>query len=183
MKEKESKKKAAAEERKRSGSFDKAVAEYEKAMRLFHKRSFEEAKSHFESVIEKYGAELEICQLCRTYLRAIEEQLQPKKPRPKTAEDYYLLGQLEHGSGDHKSAIERFEKALDLSPGDERVLYALAAAAARLGGQKQSLDALRSAIQKNPDNRLRAARDEDFDAFDELQEFLQLIQKEEGARA
>ncbi len=182
MKEKQDKKKP-VEEKKRSGSYDKAVAEYEKGMKLVHKRAFADAKAHFEGVLEKYPGELEICERASIYLRIIEEQVSPKKPRPKSADDHYLLGVLEHNGGEYKSAIAQFEKALEMVPGDDRYLYALAASYARSGMDREAIKTLRDALSKNKDVRHMASRDEDFDSLESSDEFMALIQRETAGSA
>jgi tetratricopeptide (TPR) repeat protein len=185
MKERANQKRKAApqETKKRSGTFDKALAEYEKGIRQVHKRAWDEARAHFKEVLESHAEELEICERARSYLRIVEEQISPRKPRPKTADDHYLLGVLEHNGGEWKNAIHEFEKALQMGPGDERVLYALAASHARAGNEKDALASLRKAIDRSRDNAARAARDEDFEALDADPEFLELTEPVGSGRA
>ncbi|MFN7971877.1 MAG: tetratricopeptide repeat protein [Acidobacteriota bacterium] len=175
---KEQKKSPPADPKKRSGSFDKAVADYEKAMKLFHKRDFAGAKAHFEDVVGKHDGEIEVCERAAIYARICEEQIAPKKPRPKSADDHYLLGVLEHNGGEYGSAIAQFHKALDLAPSDDRYRYALAASHARAGQSDEAMKALTAAVSANEENRILAALDEDFDGLEDDERFINLTRAE-----
>lgn len=178
---KETKKKTAPTPH-RSGTFDKAVADYEKAVKLIHKQSYDQAKDQLEQVLEKHSGELEICERATMYLRFVARHLQPK-PRPKDADDYYLLGQLEHNAGDYEAAVKDHKKAQELAPGDDRITYALAATYARQGKTDEAMAALREAVARSRENRFLAFRDEDFDIFDESDEFLELTQQLDEAES
>lgn len=177
---KEQKKKPAVDPKKRSGSFDKAVVDYEKGMKLFHKRDFAGAKSQFADVLEKHEPEMEVCERARVYLRICEEQVNPKKPRPKTADDHYFFGVLEHNGGEYGNAIAQFHKALELAPQEDRYRYALAASHAKAGQSDEAMKALTAAIQANEENRILAALDEDFDALEDDERFMALTRTYPG---
>lgn len=170
MKKSEQKKKS-PETPKRSGTFDKAVVDYEKAMKHFHKRAWEEAERGFEEVLAKHGVEIAICERAAAHLRICKEQQGHAKPRAKSADEHYLLGILELNSGDPDKAIHELEKVLEGNPKDDRAHYAMAAAYARLGKEEQALGALKEAIGRSRESLYLAQRDPDFESLQDSPDF------------
>lgn len=170
MKKTEQKKKA-AEPPKRSGTYDKAVVDYEKAMKHFHKRAWEDAERGFEEVIAKHSVEIAICERAAAHLRTVKEQRGHARPRAKNADEHYLLAVLELNGGELEKAHHELEKVLEASPKDDRAHYVMAAVYARQGKEEQALGALKEAISRSRESLYLAQRDPDFESLQDSPEF------------
>ena len=161
--------------RKRSGTYDKAVADYEKAMKIFHKRQFKEAGKAFTAILEKHAVEIEVCDRARTLAKACAAQVGPDQPKLKTADDHYLAGVMAHNSGDFDAAIGFYEKGLSMEPKDDRLHYVMAASLARAGRDDDAVAALTEASKRNQENLILAERNADFEALAENPQFEALV--------
>lgn len=138
-----------------------AVSDFDAAVRHFQKERFDRAKEIFEKLA--LGPVIEVAARARVHLQLCEQRLKTETaPVPKTAEDCYNLGLFELNAGRAEAALEHLAKADKLNPRQEYVLYALAAAHARLGNTDAALTHLSQAIELRPQNRHNARRDEDF---------------------
>jgi len=155
---------AAARERTKHRSdapYLQAVNDFEAAVHHFQKERFDKAKEIFEKLAQ--GPVTEVAARARVHLQLCEQKLRTETaPTPKTAEDCYNLGLFELNAGRAEAALEHLAKADKLNPRQEYVLYALAAAHARLGNIDAALTQLSQAIELRPQNRHHARRDEDF---------------------
>jgi hypothetical protein len=67
-----------------------------------------------------------------------------------------------------------------MSPNDERFLYATAATRSLMGEREGALTLLKEAIQANPENRIHAQNDPDFEALSDDDAFIDLVSEGKG---
>jgi tetratricopeptide (TPR) repeat protein len=154
---------------------EQALKDYEGAMNLLHHRKYSEAAGKFQEVIDAHPTEKEIADRCRLYLRICSRHTDQKVHPLKRPEDYFYQGVVESNRQQYDQAIDHLGRALKLSPGDDKVVYVMAAILALKGERDQALSSLREAIQLNTLNRAHAQQDPDFDALREDDEFRDLV--------
>ncbi len=153
--------------------FLQAVSDFDTAVRHFQKEKFDKAKEIFEKLA--HGPVIEIAARARVHIQLCDQKLKTENaPAPKTAEDCYNLGLFELNAGRTEGALENLAKADKLNPRQDYILYALAAAHARLGNTDAALTHLSQAIELRPQNRHHARRDEDFQPLGNEPRFKQL---------
>lgn len=151
-----------------------AVRAFEQALKVFNRHDFAAAKTAFESLLEKFGDQLEVVARARTYLTICEQRLARTPSVPRNPDALYNQGVFELNKGNIKEAINLFDKALRGDHQADHVFYSLAAAHARINNASKAMEALRRAIALRPLHRSHARSDLDFaflrdnEAFREL---------------
>jgi tetratricopeptide (TPR) repeat protein len=139
------------------------LAIFENAMKLFHARKFREAREAFHQARE--GPEKDIAQRADLHARMCERRLEQAAVSLHSPEDHYNYGVALINTRQIAEAQRHLEKALELMPGSDHVLYALALARALSGDLETSAVYLRRAIEIEPRNRIAARQDVDFAPF------------------
>lgn len=148
------------QQRRSEAHYQAAVKIFETAASAFQKHNFGKAKDLFAKLSASPSSEVAI--RAETYLRMCERKLHPAQPVAKTAAELYDLGIAQLNARQLDAAIESLKRAFALSPNQEYIRYALAAAHAQQGNVEAALEHLKAAIQLRPANRYLARRDEDF---------------------
>ena len=148
------------QQRRSEAHYQAAVKNFEAAVSAFQKRNFEKAKELFAKLAASPTGEVAV--RAETYLRMCERKLHPAQPIAKTAAELYDLGIAQLNARQLEAAIESLKRAFALSPKQEHIRYALAAAHAQQGNVEAALEHLKAAIELRPANRYIASRDEDF---------------------
>ena len=164
-----------------SEQYEKALREYERGVTLLQKHSFREALEVFESVIEKFPDESEIIDRARQYASICRERVEPRTPRPSSADDHFHLGVFYLNRGETESAVKEFERALQKDPTNDKVHYGIASAFAIGGDKTQAVKALAESVRLNEKNRVYAQNDSDFDRVRDEDEFIRLVEPEEAS--
>jgi tetratricopeptide (TPR) repeat protein len=136
------------------------AALFEKAIALFHQRSFADARLLFEKA--STGPMLEIGCAARAHARMCAQRMESPGPEPETAEDHYNLGVALLNQRRLDEAEAHFEKALHLAPEGDYIHYAMALNKGLRGDVQQAAQSLRKAIELQPRNRRQALNDPDF---------------------
>lgn len=150
-----------------------ARKEYEKGVAALQKKKFEEAEKHFRVLLEEFGDERELADRARLYLTVCEKRKKPARPGPAEGDDPYYAALVEKNRGNYEAAIEQLKKSSKKN-GDGRVAFLLACCYSRMNDVENALDQLKRAIAEDETNRIRAARDSDFDGVREGPEFQKL---------
>ena len=159
---------AAGSERQRreasraEGRTAKALKHLEAGIKKYHDGSLGKALDEFRQIVELTPPDAALVARARQYMGVIERRGRSSSFRPQDADEYYLFGVVQLNEGDPTTALAAFEKALDLAPGDDRVLYCQAAAYAQKGEIDAAIVALREAVDINDANRIYALNDPDF---------------------
>lgn len=152
-----------------------AMRAFEHAVRVFNRRMFEDAKTMFEHLLEKFPREVEIAARTQMYLQVCNQKLAHTTSVPRNADDLYDQGVYALNLGDFSQAKTFFEKALRMKPDEPHLLYSLAATHAQTGSHDQALDYLKRTIQLQPRYRTQALNDSDFTELRENKQFLELL--------
>jgi len=157
---------------------EQAIKDYDQALALLRQKDYPAAADAFERVIKTYPDEKEMADRCRIYLSVCERERSEKVLPLKKAEDYYYQGIVESNRQQYDEALKHLDKALKMNPGDDRFLYAIAATQALKGEREQALSLLKEAIETNPENRIHAQTDPDFDLLSDDDAFIDLVSAE-----
>ena len=161
----------------RTANLDKAIKDYEEALKLFMKRDYSKASHLFEALIRDFPTEREVGDRSRVYLNVCRQQTAAASPKPKTPEDLYLHGVVASNDGRLEEAAEFFEKMIKTDPGGDRGYYALAALCGLRHDRAGAVANLAKAIELNARNRIQALNDADFDSLREDAEFMSMLGK------
>ena len=161
----------------RQPSRDEAAAlkSFERAHKEFARGNFASARDLFRSLIEQHAGVSEVTARARTYLNIADARLRTEAALPRDPDSLYDRGVIELNRGDFVAAQELFERALKRDPGAPDILYALAAARARLGAVESALESLGRALELKPVLRVRAQTDADLAALRNDPEFERII--------
>lgn len=141
----------------------KALKRLEAGLKKLHDGSYAKAVEEFERIVQEPPTDVRLVDRAKQYIDVCNERRRTQTFKPGNADEFYLQGVMLLNRGEFADALERFDKALDKAPGDDRVLYCQACAHARRGDAKAALKALDKAIQINDANRIFARNDSDFD--------------------
>ncbi len=164
---------------KQSELYQKALKEFGRAVHELNRRGFADAKARLLEIIKKYPQEQELAENARTYIRICDQHLERRSPRPKELDDFYNHGIMQLNNENFKEALKYFDKAISFDSKSEKVLYAKAAALALNGNKEEAVSSLRAAIKYEPQNRIRAKVDPDFDSLRTDSEFNEMIEPSE----
>lgn len=139
-----------------------ALAKFEEGLKKYHDGSLGKALDAFNKVVESTTPDPVIVARARQYIGVIERRGRSSSFKPQDADEYFLHGVVQLNGGDPAAALEAFAQALDMAPGDDRILYCQAAAHAQKGAIDDAIEALREAIDINDSNRIYAVNDPDF---------------------
>ena len=162
------------QQRRIEAHYQSALKNFEAAVSAFQKHNFERARELFAKVAA--GPTGEVAVRAETYLRMCEGKLHPAQPVAKTAAELYDLGIAQLNARQLEAALESLKRAFALSPHQEHIRYALAAAHAQQGNVETALEHLKAAIELRPANRYLASRDEDFQPLTADPRFARLLQ-------
>ena len=150
---------------------------YERALKALYARDYQQAMDLFEKLIEDHSDEIELVDRARNFVKICQSQGATRKSQqPRTAEEMFDAGVLEHNRSNFQKAIDYFSGAIQLHPKGEYIYYALAASYAQLGQTEQAMRSLNKSIQLNPKSRFHARNDPDFEPVRSSPEFASLIE-------
>jgi len=152
------------------------IKPYAKALELFHKRKFKEARKAFKQFLSKHETEHpEITEKAQQYLAICDLKLHPSSYTYKSFEDFFYGGIFEVNAANCDKAIEYFNKALKMQPKNDHVLYLLASTYALKKDVDNAIQYLNEAIAIRDFNRVQAMIDTDFDDIRGHEAFKSLI--------
>lgn len=140
----------------------KALSAFETGVKKFHDGALGKAHEAFQKVLAANPLDSLLTARARQYLVALERKGRSQDFNPQNADEFYLQGVVLLNAGDPGAAIESLRTALEMAPGDDRVLYCQAAAFAQKGDIDAAVEALRAAVDINDANRVYAVNDPDF---------------------
>jgi tetratricopeptide (TPR) repeat protein len=150
---------------------------FDQAVKAFNRRRFDDAKTMFENLLEKFPGDFEIVARSQMYIQVCKQKLagDHRPATPRNADELYDRGVFALNIGDFTQARAFFEKALRLRPDEPHLLYSLAATHAQTGAHEQALDYLERSIRMQPRFRSQAYNDSDFSGLRDNKQFLELI--------
>ncbi|HWC96361.1 MAG TPA: hypothetical protein VG456_06425 [Candidatus Sulfopaludibacter sp.] len=136
------------------------LASFEAAMRLFHMRNLKEARELFQAAAK--GPERDVANRATLHISMCDRRLQQAPVNLGSSEEYYNYGVAVLNTRNAAEARTHLEKALQMSPGADHILYALALAQAMGGDYHAAYENLKRAIELEPRNRTLARQETDF---------------------
>jgi len=143
----------------------KALKKFELGVKRWYDGALGKSREYFQAVVESESRDV----------TAIERRGRSADFNPESADDFYLQGVMLLNGGDPTQALESFARALDMAPGDDRVLYCQAAAWAQSGDVDNAIAALREAVDTNDANRIYAVNDPDFEPLRVHEDFRDVV--------
>ena len=144
----------------KAGSSDNQLTAFDKAMKLFHKREFQAALPLFDEA--GGGADVSVAHAAQLHARMCRQRLEKDSPQLKTSEDNYAYGVALASRRELHGAEIYLQRALQLAPRADHILYSLALVKGLQGDLSASAGFLSRAIEIQPSNRSTARTDPDF---------------------
>ncbi len=153
--------------------YQRALATYGEAVKAFRQGKIDKAQEQLTAFIDKHGAERELVDRAKTYLKIIRERVGKPQERltAKTDEDYFLFGVYKMNMGDYEGALKMVDKAKEAKPKDARVFFLMAELACLTGDPEASLEHLKKAVQMDKSYGILAQNEEEFDPIREDKRF------------
>lgn len=161
-------------------SYKKALKVYKDAFSHLAKKEYDRASQGFRQLLEQYAVEPELCDRARVFLRACERFTAEPPPPAQDVDSFYLQAVLHANLGEFDLALSNFDKGLAEAPHSEKILYASAVTLAQAGRTVEAMQRLGRAIEINPQNRIFALNDPDFELVRDEPEFIDLVEPEES---
>jgi Tfp pilus assembly protein PilF len=146
---------------------------FEQAVRHFHARKFAEARELFEKA--QSGPNREMAHNAELHIRMCDRRLEKPKVDLKTAEEHYNYGVAMINARNLPEARQHLERALQMEPQADYVLYAVALCTGLEGDVDGAHEYLKRAIELEPRNRIAARQDADFALFFDHPHMQQLL--------
>jgi tetratricopeptide (TPR) repeat protein len=157
-------------------AYYEAIALYERGVQALQRHNYPAAADHFRTVIERYPEERELVERSRLYLRVCERETSRQPATPTTPEERVYAATVSLNSGDHETALDHLNRALQDDPESDHAHYIMAVALSARGRTETALDHLRQAIALNPENRSLARQDPDLDGLRDHESFRAILQ-------
>jgi tetratricopeptide (TPR) repeat protein len=130
------------------------------AMKLFGERRFADACAAFKEASR--GPNFQVADKARSYAQICERKMSGPEPQLKTAEDHFNYGVERLNARDLDRARTHLERARDLDPDGDHILYTLALCNGLSGDGNGACENLKRAIALEPRNRIMARQDAEF---------------------
>ncbi len=157
--------------KQKKDEYQKALAVFGAAMKIFHKGDMEKAASELAAFVEKFPAEKELVDRAQIYITIAQKRPKKEVVHLKTFKDHYNHAVFKINAGDHEGALKILEKALEFKTDEARILYLMADVLCQMGQTDPCLDALKKAIQKDKFFATLAQNEVDFEPLWEDKKF------------
>ncbi|MBI4456859.1 MAG: tetratricopeptide repeat protein [Acidobacteria bacterium] len=150
---------------------------YERGIKSLYNKNYQQAMDLFEKLIAKYPEEVELADRARNFVKICQSQGATRKLlQPKTADEMFDLGVIEHNRANYQQAIDYFQRAIELNPKANYLYYTLAASYSQAGDMEGAIRSLQKSVQLNPDNKFLARNDPDFEPIRSSKEFSAIVE-------
>jgi len=167
----------------RQETFRKALAAYEKAMKIFvGKGDPGKARDAFRAFLDDWEEERAVSELvdrARVHLAACEARLAPPPPDPEDAEGILLAAVMAVNRDDRPEAERLLAAAEAAGAPEARIAWLRASLHARAGEGAEALAELRRAIAADDELRFLVLQEDEFRALREMEGFAELIEPPE----
>jgi tetratricopeptide (TPR) repeat protein len=153
-----------------------SFAQYQTAVQFMQEGKFEKARALFEKLIQNGAPEL--LERSRTYMAACERHGQKTSLAFSNPEEQYDYAISLLNTGNYEDARDQFEHLLKKNSSAEYAHYGLAVLNSITGQAEECLDHLHRAIELNPQNRIQARSDTDFNDMADDPRFTELLYPE-----
>ncbi len=146
-----------------------AVLGFERGMSELQKHNYAAAKITFQGLLDNFPSEGFLTDRARVYLQLADRELQ-RRPA-SSVEERLTAATAALNNNDDVEAGRLAESAFKDDRTADLAVYLMAIVAARQGRTTDALAHIKLAIEINPDSRVQARQDEEFDILLELDEF------------
>ena len=128
------------------------------------------------AVIDTYPEERELHERGRLYLQICERETEPPQSSPHTPEERLYAATLALNAGRYGDALDQLHRVAAEDQNNDHVEYMLAVAYALRREPGPAVAHVRRAIELNPENRLLARQEADFDTIRDDQDLKQVLE-------
>ncbi len=152
------------------------IQNYETAVRLMREGKYEKAKAALETLLSSGAGDL--VDRARVHLTACERQMKKNAISFHSPEEQYDYAISLLNTGFYEDAREQFEAILKKHPTADYAHYGLSVMHCLTGRAEDCLEQLALAIGLNPQNRIQARLDSDFQEMTDDPRFTELLYPE-----
>ena len=156
-------------------AYAKAVALYERGLKALQRKHYPWAAAAFRQVLERFPEERELHERARLYLNVCERETKPRSKTPKSVNERILAATLALNRRDVDEALSLLRRTASSHRKHDHIQYMLALAHALRNDVETASEHLAQAIALNPNNRLQAKQEPDFDSIRATQLFRDAI--------
>ena len=156
-------------------AYAKAVALYEKGLKALQRKHYPRAAAAFRQVLEQFPEERELHERARLYLNVCERETKPQARAPKSVDERILAATLALNRRDVDETLSLLRRTASSHRKHDYIQYMLALAHALGDDVETATEHLARAIALNPNNRLQAKQEPDFDSIRGTQLFRDAI--------
>jgi tetratricopeptide (TPR) repeat protein len=153
-----------------------AVAAFEKGMNALQRHDYKTASSAFQVVLDGFGGEGFIADRARVYQELATRELRKRQAGTGNIEERLTAATLALNNNNDEEAARLAADVLKEDRSQDLAAYLLAVISSRRGDVDAALAHLRNAISINPECRLQARQDEEFDPLMDSDDFHTLIE-------
>ena len=162
---------------------EQAVALFEQAMDLLHRRRFEGAAEQFKLLLDRFPREGALLDRSRVYLELAQREMNRRPANPRTLEERLTAATAALNNDQDAAAEQLVRSVLADDARHDLALYLMAAIEARRADQEAALSFLTRAIAVSPEVRAQARHDPDFDPMRSTAAFRLLVEPQSPAAA
>lgn len=151
------------------------IREYEKGLKLFFKKNFQDARDQFQVVKKESPEGSPISLRAGLFAKTCESRIAQASFSPKKVDDLYFLAVIQTNNGHTEEAISLLNKAQGQTPKDDRLAYLQAVNHFRMGSREQAMGFLQESIGLKEINRTLAKNDPEFEEIREDDDFLATV--------
>ena len=158
------------------GARAQTLAHYEAALRLMQEGKYDKAHAAFDKMLASGPGDLG--DRIRMYINACLQQAAKGKAIFSSPEERYDYAISLLNDGQYEDAREQFETILKTTDKADYAFYGLAVLSSMTGDSHTCLEHLTEAIRQNPQNRIQARADSDFQDMADDPRFTELLYPE-----
>jgi len=136
-----------AKEKLKKDAYEKSLAAYGQAMKLFRKGDLAKAQELFKAFLEKHPEEKELVDRAKMYLSISESRLDKESIQLKTFEDYYQYSVYKLNQEDYEQALKLLMKAREKEPKEGKIPYLMSLVHCQMGNVEKCLETLKDAVR------------------------------------
>ena len=163
-----------------NGPAAEAITVFERGIAALHRHDYKAASTTFEGLLAQFPSEGFLTDRARVYLELATRELRRRPAGSGSVEERLTAATLALNNHDDAEAARLAGDVLKDDRSQDLAAYLLAVVASRRGEVETALGHLREAISINPDCRLQARQDEEFDPLMDSDDFHALIEAPTG---
>jgi tetratricopeptide (TPR) repeat protein len=152
------------------------IAHYEAALRLMQEGKYDKARAAFDKMLAAGPGDL--AERIRMYINACLQQTAKEKTVFGSCEEHFDYAVSLLNDGNYEDARGEFAAILKENDKADYAFYGLAVLASMTGDSHMCLEHLTEAIRQNPQNRILARSDSDFQDMADDPRFTELLYPE-----